>query len=199
MQQWQFQFSPPRGGDWPSSGISSIRSVSILAPARGGDKAQTGYIPKIHVSILAPARGATAANYEGSLYKVFQFSPPRGGRRLEGGARYDMRRCFNSRPREGGDRIPLTVSPLSRFQFSPPRGGATIRCVLLCARASFQFSPPRGGRRFFRTRVLATEPVSILAPARGATFIGIASEVIKKFQFSPPRGGRLSIGPSVWT
>ena len=100
-----------------------------------------------------------------------------------------------------------------QFQFSPPRGGRhECKSAILQARI-FQFSPPRGGRLAQRKYEEWLEPISILAPAWGASLcllrhistmnfnsrprVGGVSTTSSKapsptqFQFSPPRGGRL--------
>ena len=54
----------------------------------------------------------------------------------------------------------------------------------------FQSAPPRGGRPHRRAHPLAHGPVSIRAPAWGATFTGFHDVGWEVFQSAPPRGGR---------
>ena len=99
------------------------------------------------VSIHAPARGATRAIR----------------RRIPQG--------FYPRPRGGGDLVTALWIIRSMFQSTPPRGGRRDPGCPPGITLSFQSTPPRGGRRLIngwgggRT----TRPVSIHAPARGAT------------------------------
>lgn len=69
---------------------------------------------------------------------IFQFTPPRGGRR-RGAALQPAEPYFNSRSRVGGDTPPSDSIVLpSKFQFTPPRGGRQqiyIKvCVCICAK-----------------------------------------------------------------
>ena len=121
------------------------------------------------ISILAPARGATCQKIRVALTAFYFNSRP-----CERG---DVRRChitqlriyFNSRPCERGDIEGLPYFPFYRFQFSPLREGRPVR---LC-------------------RHHTAAPISILAPARGATLdFKSFAEVDRLFQFSPLREGR---------
>ena len=121
---------------------------------------------------------------------VFQFSPPRGGRRP-----------------------PCTHTKTSRISILAPAWGASEWQGIVDAEARFQFSPPRGGRpaelkeEFPGINNFNSRPrvggvslgcvvfahysgISILAPAWGASTGTEALAVNCQFQFSPPRGGR---------
>jgi len=54
----------------------------------------------------------------------------------------------------------------------------------------FQFTRPRGARRYSAIGVLGTTPVSIHAPARGATGWKWICRHVIWFQFTRPRGAR---------
>ncbi len=56
----------------------------------------------------------------------------------------------------------------------------------------FQSTPPHGGRHFTLTCTVSLYPVSIHAPAWGATFDTFDMSKPTKFQSTPPHGGRLS-------
>ena len=122
--------------------------------------------------------------------RVFQFSPPRGGRRRAlhrpgGGATISILApawgrprlpvmpgispsYFNSRPRVGGVvGAALAISGLS-ISILAPAWGASRRRRGVAELVQFQFSPPRGGR-----------PTA-----------GLGDSDLAIFQFSPPRGGR---------
>ncbi len=78
----------------------------------------------------------------------FQSTPPRGGR---------------PGPGPGGK------SP-TWFQSTPPRGGRLMQPTEISQNSrKFQSTPPRGGRRDGPARARDGAPVSIHAPARGAT------------------------------
>ncbi len=79
------------------------------------------------------------------------------------------------------------------FQSTPPRGGRRTAPTAAKLPWEFQSTPPRGGRRDFLHIAQLLAPVSIHAPARGATPDSIRDPLpTKKFQSTPPRGGRLS-------
>ena len=100
-----FQSTPPRRGRLAASEILHIfLAVSIHAPAKGATSAPPGSISCSHVSIHAPAKGATgSASPDPSPSTSFQSTPPRRGRRGCRDRSSEIR-CFNPRPREGGDR-----------------------------------------------------------------------------------------------
>ena len=100
---------------------------------------------------------------------IFQFTPPRGGRPMPAFCCVILRLHFNSRPRVGG-----------RLQFHKIR-----QCQI-----AFQFTPPRGGRLEHESRDQPKKPISIHAPAWGATPDVSKFSLGGQFQFTPPRGGR---------
>ena len=152
----EFQSAPPHGGRPASWRVHSDscgpRSVSIRAPARGATRRDT-------------------APHGGRDERTFQSAPPHGGRL---GVRHRCMgpvhiRCFNPRPRTGGDgmrREYVTTSQV--FQSAPPHGGR----------------PEQASCRSF---ILG---VSIRAPARGATCSGRIGLAGRTFQSAPPHGGR---------
>ena len=143
----RFQFSPLREG----------RQTYWLQPS------------KSLISILAPARGATKLP---SFYAPGQFN-------------------FNSRPCERGDVSGLILAACNQISILAPARGATSASVISSAICTFQFSPLREGRLFCFSHSaskplfqfsplregrpdrgqhgLILGPISILAPARGAT------------------------------
>ncbi len=176
-----------------------------LRALRGGDR----------VSIHAPAWGATAdrrgdrPGFQSTPPRGgdqrrrgwFQSTPPRGGR-LPFGC---LARSFNPRPRVGGDgdlHDPMVVSihapawgatPAAvegaRFQSTPPRGATADGDE--SPGTSFNPRPRVGGDSAGHATVVAAGPVSIHAPAWGATRRARASRHrFGRFQSTPPRGGR---------
>ena len=154
----------------------------------------------------------------------FQSAPPHGGR-LDGLSCVfgSCGKCFNPRPRTGGDTIECAASTGHRLSFNPrPRtgGDTTVSAQSSTPWLVFQSAPPHGGRletcceswhpphvsirapargathnnHFFNERVI----VSIRAPARGATDRRREykrEESTTVFQSAPPHGGRPS---AIW-
>ena len=167
-----FQSTPPRGGRrvsrFPQSTLVSFNprpraggdpkvsteddsrvNVSIHAPARGATRLRPPVGGGQQVSIHAPARGATMSPAAATAWKMFQSTPPRGGRQ----------------PwlAEADQRVVVSIH-------APARGatrGAGDR--LMPASPEFQSTPPRGGRLTMPVDSQGYEVVSIHAPARGAT------------------------------
>ena len=123
--------------------------------------------------------------------RVFQFSPPRGGRRRAlhrpgGGATISILApawgrprlpvmpgispsYFNSRPRVGGvDVKSKKLGELAVFQFSPPRGGRPVTCARDAVFPNFN-SRPRVGGVGMQVYLPLSPLISILAPAWGAS------------------------------
>ncbi len=190
-------------------------SVSIHAPARGATRGcpfrRCGYgcfNPR-------PRAGGDRSprTYSGAANR-FQSTPPRGGRRTSLGDTLPERMFQSTPPRGGRLRSDNPSRSTSTFQSTPPRGGRPQPLPCMSARTQFQSTPPRGGRRTasglprfrpwgFNPRPRAggdpmTQPplqwpwpVSIHAPARGATSNdGHVLGLVGSFQSTPPRGGR---------
>ena len=77
---------------------------------------------------------------------MFQFTPPRGGRRLPSVMLVLLMLCFNSRPRVGGDLREAFQVQLFKVSIHAPAWGATDRLNQDIEKYEFQFTPPRGGR-----------------------------------------------------
>ena len=125
------------------------------------------------------------------MHRLFQFSPPRGGRPFR----------F------------ISATPKSIFQFSPPRGGRLHGVVIVfghllisilapargatdittskVVRFQFQFPPPHGGRPRGTGPLCRWKANFNSRPRTGGDFIRralIARSIL--FQFPPPHGGR---------
>ncbi len=84
--------------------------------------------------------------------------------------RGSRRRCFNPRPRAGGDLFKSQDErSLGLFQSTPPRRGRPHKAILYSPLMVFQSTPPR----------------------RGRLTITAAGAAISEFQSTPPRRGRL--------
>ena len=126
------------------------------------------------VSIRAPARGATASRLISRSLELFQSAPPHGERPLQCAAAVRLG-CFNPRPRTGSDPSG-TARCAVPYCFNPrPRTGSDMTGDV------FQSAPPHGERR---------GPVSIRAPARGATAVRVTVGWGRAFQSAPPHGER---------
>ena len=122
------------------------------------------------VSIRAPARGATLVRYVMAAEVAFRSALPRGERH-GGNSGEDRAVAFRSAlPR--GERLRLASRQSEMFQF---------RSAL-----------PRGERRHMDYNVSSHRPVSIRAPARGATQIKRPLSVAIVFRSALPRGERPS-------
>ena len=78
------------------------------------------------------------------------------------------------------------------FQSAPPRGGRLADLVKVGQQSRFNPRPRVGGDPQHTFIVLTKRPVSIRAPAWGATPIRERTPGYPdKFQSAPPRGGRL--------
>jgi len=167
--------------------------VSIHAPTRGatwGDgqhhAPQIGFNPRPHAG---GDKGATKNKEE---MKMFQSTPPRGGRHRSNSTSPIRSNGFNPRPHAGGDKASASVGLFTlTFQSTPPRGGrlSEISCGSkvtsfnprphaggdIFARSirqygnMFQSTPPRGGRRLDPSSCAPRRSVSIHTPTRGAT------------------------------
>ena len=122
----------------------------------------------IEFQFTPPRRGRLDADTLKAAMIEFQFTPPRRGRPVAI-AINNVKLNFNSRPREGGDiSSGISVSQYMDFNSRPREGG---------------------DRQIVRSDRYV--PISIHAPAKGATAISAALGVDWEFQFTPPRRGRL--------
>ena len=200
-----------------------MRKYFNSRPRAGGDHngGDHGLRP-IHISIHAPARGATFAKITGLCHaSQFQFTPPRGGRRVTHWMHLPAPH-FNSRPRAGGDLSPprllhllpsISIHAPARgatrqgarvrlqgdyFNSRPRAGGDSTRRRMRRPPSIFQFTPPRGGRRHYDLHCFDYQRISIHAPARGATSRRrIRPTPRKNFNSRPRAGGDLFILPSL--
>ena len=136
----------------------------------GRDRLQDVGCAALRVSIHAPARGATTCGNSPAHGGSFQFTRPRGARRMcaDPGAR--RWRGFNSRAREGRDCLTLWWSPSQvSVSIHAPARGATYNYSVVVDGYEFQFTRPRGARHAPDEDAQREAIVSIHAPARGAT------------------------------
>ncbi len=166
----KFQSTPPRGGRLDRSlHVLARGEVSIHAPAWGATSTDTapsarrsGFNPRPRVG------GDLATRRRNRLIRMFQSTPPRGGRpNLPIEVTGDD--VFQSTPPRGGRRAGVPeLRGFAEVSIHAPAWGATFACPLAYCAAAFQSTPPRGGR-----------PGS--CPVDWAHC---------RFQSTPPRGGR---------
>ncbi len=135
-----------RGGG-PNDAVQKALEADFNSrPREGGDQVSNDTAGADIISIRAPARGATLFPDHGTVGHPISIRAPARGATSE----------------------IIDYTEINQFQFAPPRGGRRASRSLSNCLAQFQFAPPRGGRpfRFQRER---RHPISIRAPARGAT------------------------------
>ena len=185
-----FQFTRPRGARRVDRvGAVRLAVVSIHAPTGGATHA--GEVHTIKISCFnSRAHGGRDVNaaWEDAAGKMFQFTRPRGARRMR--------------------RRSLVIKAVS---IHAPTGGATRSAGVIAVTSTFQFTRPRGARlrreergevglgfnsRAHGGRDIKPRPpgrnsnVSIHAPTGGATR-GRARGISRTaFQFTRPRGAR---------
>ena len=143
----KFQSTLPRGERLIPKFFIGFELISIHAPARGATHRPDIYYYRIPISIHAPARGATTEFLTGfNKWKISIHAPARGATIL-------MRA------------VPLFVA----FQSTLPRGERPISDATRASSFQFQSTLPRGERPHRPDTYYYRIPISIHAPARGAT------------------------------
>ena len=160
--------APARGATIACDGTHLYICVSIRAPARGATVARKKKRHLQQVSIRAPARGATPRGYVFLAFNPFQSARPRGARRALPGNGDTVYAFQSARPRGARlGQLGAAVVP-ARFQSARPRGARL--CRFRSQRDSASFNPrAREGRDRLGGLTFLPPPVSIRAPARGAT------------------------------
>ena len=195
-----------------------VANFAIRVP-RGGRHFLSGCVKFVDYFNSRPRVGATCSLVLCAVSTLFQFTPPRGGRRIAHGDYiviggisihapawgatdgaypvFVLRKNFNSRPRVGGDRKREAAERLRDISIHAPAWGATIPCPGVVPPSCNFNSRPRVGGDLRPVQRFSHLLISIHAPAWGAT-----SSTRRKctffstFQFTPPRGGRLLPVPS---
>ena len=166
MGGWSFNPRPRVGGDTARYLVLGLMYVSTHAPAWGataeGLRRWRGDLVSTHapawgatkvaifkhvgfvVSTHAPAWGATIVAEEVDLVaEVSTHAPAWGATNI--GTHSRGRRCFNPRPRVGGDTRASWKAPRRRFQPTPPRGGRQTLIGSPTANRRFNPRPRVGG------------------------------------------------------
>ena len=123
----------------------------------------------------------------------FQSTRPHGARRAQLAIFSSVRR-FNPRARTGRDlMMGLTVAH-SSFQSTRPHGARLTRSVTVVRWRWFQSTRPHGARHPAESPQTRPAPVSIHAPARGATRGTVHTSFDIVFQSTRPHGARRRAG-----
>ena len=132
-----------------------------------------------------------------SRWEVFQSTLPHGERRPRGPCWSSATCYFNPRSRTGSDRCwqgsgarPTHFNPRSRT------GSDVVGCAAFQHVLQFQSTLPHGERRRRLRSFSARPPISIHAPARGATETWTVQRVTFLFQSTLPHGERRQSWPS---
>ena len=162
--------APARGATIPTAKKRRRATVSIHAPARGATVPMGNSKLGKMVSIHAPARGATLADYYDRNRLTFQFTHPRGVRRILERNGIDTNDVSIHAPARGATNPKFFMQDFyGLFQFTHPRGVRLLSDRLHARRCCFN-SRTREGCDTPSTSKLKIAYVSIHAPARGATF-----------------------------
>ena len=156
---------------------SKVHDVSIHAPAKGATIPESLKACLEYVSIHAPAKGATVPiplKIKVELAKVSIHAPAKGA---TGGKCSVFRSlwCFNPRSREGSDgNHRVHGLPCYKFQSTlPRRERRSTASIAISQRTWFQSTLPRRERPMGAHTDGVPLDVSIHAPAKGATVLGI--------------------------
>ena len=148
------------------------------------------HIETITVSIHAPARGATCVTADITYQQGwFQFTRPQGARHLRRPAELHSAEVSIHAPARGATRTRSIGTCSSMFQFTRPQGARQRKVFGMEVHKRFN-SRARKGRDFISRIAAADKPVSIHAPARGATPRLPGHSLVASFQFTRPQGAR---------
>ena len=160
--------APARGATCTTHYSTAMSFYFNSRPCERGDQGPLLRRGQILISIHAPARGATwAAVALAQLAPISIHAPARGATDREN-----------------------NFSTEFKFQFTPLREGRRFLSRSLQLPATFQFTPLREGRPVSHGAVRRVHPISIHAPARGATSPRYSAWQRQLFQFTPLREGR---------
>ena len=143
-----FRSTPPRGGRLRPADRSHRAHVSIHAPARGATRRPCkSRTRSCRFRSTPPRGGRLQRRQQRCRMSEFRSTPPRGGRPQRSLDQPASSRCFDPRPRAGGD-VGQTVAHHDRLMFrsTPPRGGRPANGRSQSPCGEFRSTPPRGGR-----------------------------------------------------
>ena len=188
-----FQFTRPRGARLTvAPGYGHTPHVSIHAPARGATSSPSG-VQGLHGSFNSRAReGRDQGCFEPiASPREFQFTRPRGARRKISCWRAPLSEVSIHAPARGATlHFEATYPAVESFNSRAREGRDGKMGRLLLEQRGFNSRAREGRDAGFRASDIAS-PVSIHAPARGATnTIDVSTIGTEWFQFTRPRGAR---------
>ena len=208
--------APARGATPPCAFFRIRIQISIHAPARGATNDAYKDVGGTMISIHAPARGATPWLFAFLLFHQFQSTLPRGERQIsiEEMQRLDLFQSTLPRgerpsllvneirsicisihaPARGATHVDGVNGNVDIFQSTLPRGERHAEYQELSDQIKFQSTLPRGERPRPNPFKLPAFPISIHAPARGATAIYDAYSAGKTISIHAPARGATGTG-----
>ena len=187
-----FNSRPREGGDGLASRFTVRIFISIHAPAKGatgllqvGNRSTLPYFnsrpreggdsPLLDLAgdavifqFTPPRRGRRTARTARMLSKLFQFTPPRRGRPSFASSTVKKINISIHAPAKGATHGEHRVKGHPGFQFTPPRRGRRHDPVQTLRRLHFNSRPREGGDHYFSPPPFRLR-ISIHAPAKGAT------------------------------
>ncbi len=167
-----FRSTPPRGGRPTLALPREDRSRFDPRPRVGGDF--RAILPKLPfpVSIHAPAWGATTVLFTVATWAEVSIHAPAWGATAAWWRQYHHSNVSIHAPAWGAtSAATYNVGTSGAFRSTPPRGGRRSPSATNSAPSEFRSTPPRGGRQLIASQSGARVPVSIHAPAWGATCV----------------------------
>jgi len=147
-----------------------VAPVSIHAPARGATFSLTHPIYIGVVSIHAPARGATWVNIQKYHDNQVSIHAPARGATSRFSSFFSEFSVSIHAPARGATQCTVCKKQLGIwFQSTLPHGERRRKELYTCSKTEFQSTLPHGERRPYQDMCRSYMPVSIHAPARGAT------------------------------
>ena len=206
----------PTGGATPLLGLDTYGASSFNSRAHGGRDSAASHVPHALARFNSRAHGGRDTPFWANpRRKTFQFTRPRGARRLLAVLPCHFVVSIHA-PTGGATLRGAPCDKVLRVSIHAPTGGATLADGLphgrrrfnsrahggrdssaRSARASslFQFTRPRGARQKINYYVIGGQYVSIHAPTGGATPSAKKCLRGKRFQFTRPRGARRNSQP----
>ena len=188
-----FQSTHPHGVRRNRNDDGSLQhSVSIHAPARGATGRNLTTMKNTYVSIHAPARGATEPLLYPPRSFMFQSTHPHGVRPPVTTPKPTSRAFQSTHPHGVRLGLALLLAGCDKFQSTHPHGVRHVANALNAGGKSFNPRTRTGCDMAFLDTKVSSSPVSIHAPARGATYVLSHPLAVSQFQSTHPHGVRLS-------
>ena len=180
-----------REGSDPRRGGQRVHlGVSIRAPAKGATRGFAAARHPAHVSIRAPAKGATRRVQRLECARQGFDPRSREGSDADARARRFFMICFDPRSREGSDPRRLSLTGVSGwFRSALPRRERPYTVKKPRRTRPFRSALPRRERRASALWHVSPDPVSIRAPAKGATVGDLGQQLVLAVSIRAPAKG----------